>query len=460
MHRSIQYMIELIYQLSLVYEAIPDGIWHDIHHIYSYAYDNGISKVSIKSSHTKDKVNIEELYLLVNLFVAASPSRLRAKEISFLIQSIPKWTEYYQITSKKTFGDPIGRFTIDALSDEGPVPAKISNIEEISRLWILNTRPLIRYLHQYRHAKIPQKSWMSKFPKSFLDQLIKSWSYGAKRDVERTTFHFELHLVTSLASLFDHLPEINHNQDADLTDKERSFFEQNSKFNFQHESGSSGLEMSPDNDRDLNSPSLLDNSIFQSVPSFNDSVLQSLDDDESKEAIFICKTVNESTGGYCISWQGDGAPLIKVGEIVGIQAASDTKQFGIAVTRWLHHSHKEGLLVGIQLISSSVMAAELIDVIDGQDNLAVHRALLLQPMKMIKRRESLILSPFNIEKSKTFQLISSVGHNEIKIKKIVESNGAFVQYYYEIIAPTKEKEEKNSDSLEHDSDFDQLWSSL
>jgi len=468
LHRALEYMSELIYSTSYVYEDVPKGIWHDIHRIYSYADDNGIVNASIKSLNYKEKRSIKSIYINLNMFMAISPSRLRAKEMSLLIESLSKWSEYFSLDTKRDFKDKTGRFIVDSLSDEPAISANILDINEVRRYRVLNTRPLIRYLHHYRHHKANKKTWMSDLSPSFIDQLVKSLSYGAKREVERTQFHFELHLVVSLGSLFNHLPHYQPG-DTNLTEDERLFFEQNSKFDFKHNlttDSSSINEISDFNTPSFDAPSLLTDSVFQSTPEFNDS---ESDKKASLDDVFVCKTLNESTGGYCVSWQGEKSPIIKVGEILGIQAATDKSQFGVAIIRWIHRSHEKGLLVGIQLISSSVVAGEITD-IDSPSPAANHRAILLPPMRILKHKESIIFSPLPTQKGAKFSLSTKIGINTIQLGKRLEANGAFVQFYYDLVAnpePTddepkqKKIKSKNKKATEEKTDkFDNLWGSI
>ncbi len=459
-HRALEYMATLIYNIYFVYEEVPKGVWHDIHRIYSYAHDNGIAKAKIKSVKG-DKISIEDIYIHLNMFVAISPTRLRAKDISTLILALPQWREFFHLSKKTNYKDKTGRFIIDILSDEPVIPATVVDLKEIKKYRVLNARPLIRYLHQYRHTKTKKKTWMSELSPSFLDQLIKSWSHGAKREVERTQFHFELHVTVSLNTLFKHLPHYEAGEE-ELTEDERLFFEQNSKFNFQHAlSDEHHSDFTVSNlDSPVENPLLFNDSVFQASPSFVDSTYQ---EEAEPNDVFICKTVNESTGGYCISWQGENAPLIKIGEIIGIQAASDKTQFGVAVIRWINHSHSKGLLVGIQLISSSVIASEIIPLAkDKRQAIINHRALLLQPMKSLKRKESLIFSPIPTQKGEQFTLATKKGVATIQLGKMIESSGAFVQFYYHFIDSPEDQQTAEAEKTEgaKSEDFDNVWSSI
>jgi len=470
LHRALEYMSELIYSTSYVYEDIPNGIWHDIHHIYSYADDNGIINATVKSVIYKEKRSIQSIYINLNMFMAISPSRLRAKEMSLLIESLPKWIEYFSLDTKREFKDKTGRFIIDTLSDDPAISANILNINEVHRYRVLNTRPLIRYLHHYRHHKATKKTWMSELSPSLIDQLVKSLSYGAKREVERTQFHFELHLVVSLGSLFNHLPHYQPG-DTNLTEDERLFFEQNSKFDFKHNLTPDSATSNEISDfhapPSFDAPSLLTtDSVFQSTPAFNDSEkAQKIELDN----VFVCKTLNESTGGYCVSWQGEKSPIIKVGEVLGIQAATDKSQFGVAIIRWIHRSHDKGLLVGIQLISSSVVAGEITD-LDSKNTSTNHRAILLPPMRILKHKESIIFSPLPTQKGAKFSLSTKIGINTIQLGKRLEANGAFVQFYYDLIdnpestdneSSEKKTKSKNKKTTEEKTDkFDNLWGSI
>ena len=78
--------------------------------------------------------------------------------------------------------------------------------------------------------------------------------------------------------------------------------------------------------------------------------------DESAVRNIACKTVNESTGGYCIQWPAAYGHLVKVGELVGIQSPTDPKQYAAGVVRWIRNE-ADGLQVGIETIARGSRAA-------------------------------------------------------------------------------------------------------
>ncbi|MCU7959275.1 MAG: hypothetical protein KZQ58_04605, partial [gamma proteobacterium symbiont of Bathyaustriella thionipta] len=142
----------------------------------------------------------------------------------------------------------------------------------------------------------------------------------------------------------------------------------------------------------------------------------------SEKARTLCQTVNESAGGYCMSWHDDG-PKVKVGELVGVQSTHEESQFGIGVIRWLRQDNISGLQVGVELMSPASQACKAR--LKGQKSATEQRCLLLPEAKAIKTRQSLIAPPLPFHAGEQLNITVDGEAQEIRLGNIIEANSAF-----------------------------------
>lgn len=172
---------------------------------------------------------------------------------------------------------------------------------------------------------------------------------------------------------------------------------------------------------------------------------------------FACKTINESAGGYCINWQGFNAPKIKLGEVIGIQSATNKNQFGIGISRWMKNVPGQGLQLGMEMVSPNATAVE-VDQLNSENPSGIpQKGLLLPELKSSGRPVSMILPTLPFKVDDIVMVKSGSSKRKAKLIRLLETTGAFshFQFNYLNLLPGEENKQKNSDE-----DFDNIWSML
>jgi len=171
---------------------------------------------------------------------------------------------------------------------------------------------------------------------------------------------------------------------------------------------------------------------------------------------FACKTVNESAGGYCINWQGLNAPKIKIGEVIGIQSASNSHQFSIGISRWMKNVPGQGLLLGMQVIASASRAI-LVHHLEGvQISDRPCKGLLLPEVRSSGQPATLILPTLPFRSGSLVMINDGREERKATLGRLLESTGAFAHFEFRYQARPG-----GGDSQHHDSeDFDNFGSML
>ncbi len=173
---------------------------------------------------------------------------------------------------------------------------------------------------------------------------------------------------------------------------------------------------------------------------------------------FPCKTINESAGGYCINWHGAGAPQIKVGEILGVQSASGQNQFAIGITRWMKNGPKQHLQIGVQVIAPNSLAIQVRPAGKSDYNKIQQGGLLLPELKAAGQPATLVIPTLPFKVGNTLWIDDSVGHQMVRLTRLLESTGAFSQFQFIYLHDQSEKEAERDDGEKED--FDNIWSMI
>lgn len=172
--------------------------------------------------------------------------------------------------------------------------------------------------------------------------------------------------------------------------------------------------------------------------------------------------VNISAGGYCLRWHSDDTSKAQIGELIALQEFDSTNNFEwrIGVIRWMQHTRKDGLEIGVQTISPKVIAATA-QRFNRMDETPFD-CLMLPDIKALKQVSSTLLPAHAFQSND--KLVVQLLENKLNITlgSTKEHTGSFTQFTYRNTEEdqrirkkaTKEEATKNKD------DFDELWSSL
>ncbi|MCW8943294.1 MAG: hypothetical protein OQL27_00900 [Sedimenticola sp.] len=467
-HRVIRYLSMVLYQSAIVYDPIPPTVWKEIHLLYAYAEQNNIHTLPIKDGKDEASVStIENLYKQVLLFSICAPYRMRQREIELLQRSLDMWAEQTELDSPAdsalTPYHFVARLTADAPPKHGSLETQTLN----QRYRILNTQPLVQTLRELFDQLPPEQrggnSPSRKQPSAHvLRQLIQVLSSEPKREFVRTKLNFELKVAVGITATHTLLtpdqvseePETDPQDDTQLDwvdQKEGSSLNQSLYTLSEQKLTLNGFD-------ETVQETIVASSFDE--PGFGSMGIPTWASGQSEQQFetFACKTINESAGGYCIQWQGINAPKIKIGEIIGIQSATQANQFGIGISRWMKYTPGQGLQLGMQMISPNASAV-LIDLLNSENpSSAPQKGLLLPEMKSSQRPASLILPtlPFKVEDG--IMIRSGNGKRKAKLTRLLETTGAFAHFQFSYL--TSQPGDEDTKEENHGSDFDTIWSTL
>lgn len=500
-HRAVRYLSLMLYQSAIFYDPYPAHTWAEIHKLYAYAERNGVHELPIREGNDKEGTSISDLYKQILLFSVCTPFTLRQREIEHIFGVLPEWSALITLERPTEVDDQPGYFISDMRSDAPPVHAMLYTREVSANCRILNLHGLLKALKASFDELPPELSSSDSrtinghSSRPLLRQLIHLLGTTPKRKFVRTRLNFELKVAIGLSAIYTLTTENQKMADMDpesalLLDDDAADFdppqdEQNTVF-YTAETASLNISadsLSLESNSEINStigsgsissktvtPSWAKNATIDEETVISSTAegfgfgpgtttpgwatYDKLHDHET----FSCKTINESAGGYCINWHGSNLPQIKVGEILGIESATSRNQFSIGVIRWMRNGPRQHLQIGMQVIAPNSVAIQARPTEKSDYNRIPQKCLLLPELKATGQPATLIVPTLPFKVKDTLWINDSVGEQQIRLTRLLESTGAFSQFQFVYLHG--EDSAEITPEEEADSNFENIWSML
>jgi hypothetical protein len=473
LHRALFHLGQTLLQCALAYGPWPPGAWREIHGIYAYAAQNQVHGVPVKDSlHPRrgQSTTIEDLYKSLLVFAASDPLRLRQSQLKYVYTQAIDWARLTQIRPAEPDDSSTGRFNVDLWSDMPPVHNSLTPPNQNRRGRVIDLRGLARSMREeFERAQDAEehKPEADRRPsRSLLRLLITAWTKPPERRFVRTHLNFELHLAVGLNAIHQAITEAGASNEPDRGGGKAP------AQTFSPAASSSprvptwataapgNFSLSPMDSELTSEPLPRDSRLTLSAttddneaPAWNDSVAA-----DSIPLPHAAATINESAGGYCVRWAGPQAPKVKVGEVVGIQSASNANQFGVGVVRWLKQDPARELELGLEIITPRCRAGEVRVASESirRSKQPRHACLLLPETERGAGDTTLLINAATLQPSAELWLKSEDEDRRIELTRLIETTGAVARYEYRMA----ETPAKTTGSNEPRHEFDDLWSSL
>ncbi len=446
-HRALSYLYKVLFHSYIIYEPYPVHIWREIHLLFTYSSLNKIDRIPVKDENAEPATasTAKQVYIKTLLLAAASPYQLRQRETDQLDGALGSFSSLAKLSIRhvKDSDNDIG-FLINLHSDKPPVPIAYATKQENRQLFVLDTRKLLEKIqHSLTQASEDNMSGMSTHLKQLL---LKNWGHAPHRHYVRTRLNFDLNVAIGL----NEIHELIETGQASPENKNLYLGKSDSILKPQDNLQRSSLFLTDDEDEDItiltmgnydspekNRGTFLSTQKIEKELQINGDELLSESHDGGNKRTHECKTVNESSGGYCIEWPQKNTPGIRVGELIGIQSATHAVEFGLAITRWLKSLPDNSLMVGIEIISHKCKATKArIDEIVPKHKTATYYPALTIPQTA--DAPSYVIVPSDLFNSDKVLLLKNQHEMEerIKLSKLIESTGLFSLYETTTLAST------------------------
>ena len=481
-HRAMRSLLTVLYQTAIVYDPYPRHCWQEIHNLYAYAEKRKFHEVLVKDDEEGGlSSTIENLYLQILLFSISGPYHLRQREIEYVFLQLSPWSKRVQWRQQRPQASSSRKNLFVARLDRDAPPLHITLLDENagSNQRLLYTGRLTAALKAHyddlpaRQVAADTVTISGQAARHLLRKLIRVFRSAHKRKFARTTLNLELNNVVGLTRIHSMLslgepeptPPAEEKTDSDAPAGTDWFIEPantrpliNTLLYSSEKSG--GYRLVPIGHEGKPRPEVIVDSEVDAPDFGTDFPAPSRGGKRPLEnETFRVKTLNESAGGYCVHWHGKGAPGIKVGEVVGVQSASDSHKFSIGVSRWIKNTPGVGLYVGVEMVSPTSQSATIRLEEAGLLSDIRHKCLLLPGLEVARQPATLVLPALPFKPGD--RALLKVGHEEqwVRLSRLLEITGSFSRFEFTAGEEAEVQEEEQTEE-ENETDFDGIWSDL
>jgi hypothetical protein len=409
------------------------------------------------------------------LFASATPHRLRQSHARLLFDNLLDWSRHTMILADDDGGTSLGRFNVDLWSDSAPMHNALRTPIPGKRIAILDVRELLKRLRaDFEEAPWDSRSQLQSgkqvVTRPLLRLLIMAWSRPPDRRFVRTRLNFDLHVVAGLHAVYGNLTGDGQQPFGatrtplfTLQDAEPDSYA--SRRRIQWSAGSlEDASLAPlDGDSMLRENRQTGGHTSEPpapLKEFVDQPAPMPDTDGEESARHSVKTVNESAGGYCIRWQGENIPRVKIGELIGVESPTDRRRYGLGVIRWMKQQPDQSLDLGLEVIATRCEAAEVREAgqASPRQKTPSYKCLVINDTDpATNATASLVMSTMNLQTGVDL-LLTIAGREElIRLTKLVEFSSAFARYHFEF---TQREAEHDDDQARPSDEFSELWNNL
>lgn len=466
LHRAASYLNRALAHSALVYGPWPSALWREIHGIYAYAWQNRIQQIQVREGAGRDarQSTLEDVYIATLLFAAASPHRLRQGQQLALIEELPNWTRHVRLGPPDEARPGPGQFQVDLFSDSPPLREAPDAPAANRRLRNLDLSGLLKHMR----TLFEQTPWQGsagsdtrghKLSRQLLRTVIHGWSSEQERRFVRTRLNFELTVVAGLNHLHDHLLALQQQEDERDSDTGNRYTS-----SFAHHMDTTPVDpwSEPFSNHGLGNGPLVVEAEPVSEGNFGDTTAGSMLADSQPSELAArsggqtVHTLNESAGGYCIQWQGENLPRVRIGELIGIQSNSNPHEFSLATIRWMRQHPNNPLQFGVEILASHCQAGEVTPTGEARAQYPrTPQRCLVIPAPGGGDHGCVILPSALFAVGATLQLRQNDERRRITLSQVVETTGAYARYQFEESKPGKQETPSSAAD-----DFGDLWTNL
>ncbi len=429
--RALYHLSEVLLRSYVVYLPYPSGTWREVHELFRLAdsIDIADSPRSEGASETVDDVPLKERYVRTLLLGLMNPYQLPHGAVQQADAFVARWASRAQITTEEQHGESIGCFRIDPEADTPPVPASKGGLYAEKSTRALDTRGLLSVVQDFVR-RLEQGEPLEKLGLGvdcldsacldLLNRMVRSWGESAHRRYARRQQSSNVYLCIGLNAAHYY------------ANGQRRFSEYVEAVAPLPVPTSAPAQAEQDED-------FIDLDDIPQREGATESVARTVTA-PSTESHRVNRWRLRDIGpqGMSLNRYGDAFAPIRVGDLVGVQQATDLGRWRVGAIRWVKTPEVNSVEMGIELLAGGVSAG-LVRRLDGTNSpKSISQALLLPATEITKHPPTLIIGRGLFQVGDIVELVDEDSEpRQVRILRLLERTGSFDHMVYaEIVAPT------------------------
>ncbi|MDX1810429.1 MAG: hypothetical protein R3240_00655 [Gammaproteobacteria bacterium] len=474
-YRAMNYLSANLYKSYLIYAPANNQAWLELNHLYLFAETNSLISDPVKDPMAApgELLTISNLFKKTVLLAIANPYRLSQFDIIKVNKHLNEWARLTHLHVLENINTPIGLFTIDLEKNTPPSYYSSNKAENSQYTRVLDSSELTRIIRSQIDSHEDDDDTgkpainSDELSNETLKRLLLAWGAVPKRNFSRKGCKEKAKAALGLNATHFFITrqlESQEEMEEGFTDSQIAFSDKaNFLANPAPDTSKPPIGKNSQHDVwDLASNPNLSKSEFE-LPSFGQFEMQlkaaakGTNNNEIYDC-YDCLLVNESAGGFCVSWETSESTRLIVGSLVSIRnVGSPQNEWNIGVIRWIKTSENNGMYLGIELISPQAQPIATKNLTQKNLSDSFSRSLLLPELRSVKQPQTLITQSIYRVGDK-LELDIHGQSIKVKLTKLVESTSTFGQFQFSIIRTVKKVTEQ--DKMDRIKNFDSIWSSI
>jgi len=428
--RALYHLSEVLLRSYVVYLPYPTGTWREIHELFRLADSLGIADGSVAEEGHEGggEIPIKERYMRTLLLGLTNPYQLPHGGAQQVDTFLAHWAAQAQIARQADHAEATGHFEIDAEADTPPLPLAKSGQRQDKNPWVLDARALLNTV-QTLVQRLEKGEPMEKLGLGvdcldstcidLLQRMVRSWGESARRRYVRRQQSSNVFVCVGLNSAH--------------------YFANGQRRFADYISAIAPIPVTPPKTAETEDEAFVD----------LDNVTHAENHGASTPATVTTSTVDShrvnrwrlrdiGPQGMSLNRYGDALAPVRVGDLVGVQQATDLGRWRVGAIRWVKTPEVNSIEMGIEMLAGGVSAA-LLRRLDGTNDLKnIYPALRLPATEITKHPPTLVLTRGACQVGDVVELVDEDSEpRQVRILRLLERTGSFEQVVYgEIVTPT------------------------
>ncbi len=394
--RHVSFSILYNYQ---TYKLPYKSHWPTLHHLFLRAENDKISDKTITdpSYRLKSSTTIKQTYLQILLLAIADPYHMTQQNINTIftqLEQLAQLANLYHFKQKTHQHNLV----IDLDSDIPPALRMSQDLPMSQNLWILDTSGFDHTDLVSRFEKNVHQT--SEIDTALLRQLSLTWGIPPSRQHARKTASSTLKVAIGINKTYFVLN--GYNEPEWLMDNTDPHINPTQTVLANNIVSTAHFDVhkvkSPLSNDDVWDKIYQDKKREPSLKEDKPSPVPEIIKNDLREGIHDWEIINESEGGYCLSWDKNEAINVKVGEIVALMHEEKEAQEGneaspgywtVGTIRWIKCLRNNAVQMGIKNLAPNAVAVTITRFKQRHKGLQ-NRAIMLPALSALNQPETII----------------------------------------------------------------------
>ncbi len=191
---ALHYQSHYLMEHYLTYQPISSDIWNEIKRLYQIAQRYQIEKEPLYDKEGMTQ-NIEETFIILLLFAAINPFRLKRSEIVTSYQIITHWAHLCQLENCDDNWQPNNEWVIDTTSEKPPEFLQQDYVVKDHRTLLRINTARVEEAQQNDELETLSLEGTTELKQTLLERLRQGWASAPPRHYERRSSFQDAELV-------------------------------------------------------------------------------------------------------------------------------------------------------------------------------------------------------------------------------------------------------------------------